>query len=585
MTRRCLAALVAVAALAPATSAPAATHRTWHVDADAARPGDGTAARPFATLAAVEAASRPGDRIVVGPSLTALDGGLRLQRGQRVQGLGDPHGGPGVPAARITNTAAARLDGDAVRLADQTAVRGLRIEAPRRGGIYGLDVARATVTGNDVSGHNVSCTRGFLIPPFAVPTTVPGVGVPIRDGLHNGWAAIMVDAARGTTNVTVDRNRVHDADCGDGIDVRISGDALGRVRIRGNDVRELREGPDFESVLAIGLQTRDRARLVAVLDDNRQRGLGNDEDLGVGPTGADSEGVFVNPVGASRLRATITRNDYRHTPGRGGFSANGLEVVAMGEGSRGLVTVRDSHFSGTPGDVLELLALGTGARLALRLERVSATGSTGFAGSGFGDTVAIPGNNGDCLIAASGGARNAIDLRVRDSVLRGCANNGLTFGAAVANGRGPSASLDGEITGTTIRANRGAGLRVGNVAGLDRLALKVQDSDLSGNRGATSSPANVVAEDLGTTGRATIDLGGGPLGSTGGVCLGGGPLDVALVRYDVHLRHAWWGRRGGPAPGRTLAVGGRLDARQPLDAAPAHCGRDAPLSGRAAPSR
>lgn len=566
-----LAAVGSFVAVVP-PAAGAAPPRTWHVDADAQAPGAGSARRPFSTLASVEAASAPGDRIVVGPSRRALDGGIRLKARQSIRGLGDPHAGGDAPAARITNTDPGRLDGDAVRLADGVVVRGLRIERPLRGGIYGLDVGRVTITRNDVSGHNTSCTRGFHIPPFAVPTLVGGVGVPISEGLHNGWAGIMVDAFSGIRKLTVNRNRVHDADCGDGIDVRVAGDASVHARIGGNDVRDLRQGPDFESILAIGLQTRERGRLVATLDDNRQSGLGNDEDFGTGPSGADSEGIFVNPVDASRIRVTITRNRYTHTPGRGGFSANGLEFVAMGDGAQGLVTVKDSRFSGTPGDILELLALGTGATLRLRLDHVTATGSTGFSGSGFGDTVIIPGNNGDCLIAASGGARNAVDLRVRDSVLTDCANNGVTFGSSVANGTGPTASLDGEITGSTITGNRGGGLRIGNLSGLDRLRLKVQDTNLTGNRGGTSTPANVLAEELGSTADAVLDLGGGALGSTGGNCLGtGGVLDVALVGFDVSLRRAWWGSPAGPAAGRTVMAGGALDAGEPLPAPPRTC--------------
>ena len=78
-------------------------------------------------------------------------------------------------------------------------------------------------------------------------------------------------------------------------------------------------------------------------------------------------------------------------------------------------------------------------------------------------------------------------------------------------------------------------------------------------------------EELGSTRDATIDLGGGPLGSAGGVCLDGGQLAVALTGYDVHARNAWWGQPGGPAPGRIAAVGGELDASGPLGTEPAGC--------------
>jgi hypothetical protein len=333
-------------------------------------------------------------------------------------------------------------------------------------------------------------------------------------------------------------------------------------------VSELRQGPEFESILAFGLQTRGNGRLIAALDRNRQSGLGNDEDVAAGPEGADSEGVFINPTGPSKMMVTVTRNTYEQTPGRGGFSANGLEFVSMGDGARALVTVRESTFSGTPGDVLEQLALGTNAHLRLRLDRVEATRSTGHADSGSGDTVLIPGNNGDCLLSASGGAGNTVDLHVRRTTLSGCANNGLTFGSAVANGSGPTRALTADIADSEITGNRGGNLRIGNLSELDLLRIKVERTNLSASQGATSTPANLTVEELGTTNTATIDLGGGALGSSGRNCLHEGNLAAAVVGYDVHARQNWWGQPGGPAPGSTTIAGGSLDAGAPL-AAPA----------------
>jgi hypothetical protein len=505
-------------------------------------------------------------------SVPGLDGGIRLKPRQHLIGAGPSVVAvPRDQAPRVRNTDPARLDGDAVRLAGGVTVRNLVVDGAVRGGIYGSGVDRATITGNDVSGHNTSCARGFHIPPFNVPTIARGVGIPIREGLHNGWAAIMVDVSRGSSRLGIRGNHVHDSDCGDGIDVRASGTANVRATISGNDVRELRQGEDFESVLAFGLQTRDTSRLVARLDGNRQSGLGNDEDLGAGPTGADSEGLFFNPSGPSSMRVTVTRNTYTHTPGRGGFSANGLEFVAMGDGPRALVTVRDSTFSKTPGDVIEQFALGTNARLRMRLDRVTASGSTGFAGSGVGDTVVIPANDSDCLVSASGGAGNTVDLIVRRSTLTDCANNGLTFGSAVANGSGPTSALLLDVADSTITGNRAGNLRIGNIAALDLLSVKVERTDLSRGSGTGSTPANLTAEDLGSTRRSTIDLGGGPLRSAGGNCLGGGTLAAALVGYDVHARGNWWGRPGGAGPGRAVALGGTLDDGAALTAPPAGC--------------
>ena len=568
-------ALVAATGLLGVQSASAPA-RTFYVSAVAKAPGKGTKRAPFSSLAAVEAASRAGDRIVVlaAPATSApLDGGIRLKPRQRLTGAGPSVTAIGADAAapRVTNSSRTRLDGDAVRLASDSTVANLRIPGAQRGAIYGIDVSRATITGNDVSGHNSSCTRGFHIPPFNVPLLIPGVGVPISNGLHNGWAGIMVDATRATTRLDIRRNVVRDADCGDGIDVRASRTANVRAAIVDNDVRELREGPDFESILAFGLQTRDSSRLVARLTGNRQSGLGNDEDFGTGPTGADSEGIFVNPVGPSSIRVVIEKNTYRHTPGRGGFSANGLEFVSMGSGSRGLVEVRDSTFTGTPGDVLEMLALGTNATLRMRTDQVTARASTGFSGTGFGDTVVIPGNNGDCLIAASGGAGNTVDLIVRRTILTDCANDGITFGSAVANGTGPSKALSLVVSDSTITGNRSGNLRLAAINDVERFDVKVERTDLGDSRGTGSSPANLTVENLGNTARHTIDLGGGALGSAGGNCLDGGNLAALILRYDVVARANWWGTAGGPGPGRTVAVGGTLDAAGPLASAPAGC--------------
>ena len=363
----------------------------------------------------------------------------------------------------------------------------------------------------------------------------------------------MLDADAGRSRIVVRGNSVHDAECGDGIDVRAMGSARIRAKIKANTVSRLRESSEFQSVLAIGLQSADTSRLTATVDRNTEADLGN--------AGADSEGVFINPTGPSRIDATVTRNEYVNDDHLGGFSANGLEFVSMGDGSTGIVKVADSSFTGTPGDVLEQLALGTNAYLSLELDNVLAADSSGFGESGFGNTIVIPGNNGDCLVAASGGAGNAVRTRIAGSTLANCANNGITFGSSVANGSGATSLLDFAMTGSRVTANQGANLRVGNVSGLDRLRVEVERTDLSASEGATvTGLANVSFENLGATADAQIDLGGGALGSTGGNCLQGGKFAAELIGYAVTARGNWWGSPGGPGPGRVLSVNGSLDA-------------------------
>jgi hypothetical protein len=540
------------------------------VRAGAPAGGDGSPSRPLASLAAVEAASRPGDRIVVEPADRPLDGGILLQPGQRLQGAGPPvvRRAEHAAAPTLTNTTR-RLDGDAVRLADRAVVRNLRIRGTRRGGVFGRDVTRVTITGNDIAGHNRSCAPGFHIPPFQVPTLVTGLGIPISHGLQNGWAGIMLDATRGSAKVGVHRNRVHDARCGDGIDVRALGPAALSARIGGNEVHDLAQGPELTSVLAIGLQARDGGRLEAELDDNRQHALGGADDVPLLVGGADYEGLFVNVADRGRAAVRVTRNRFDGARGRGGFSANGLELVSMGDGAAADLDVRDSTFVGSTGDVLEQLALGTNGTLRMRLERVVARDSTGHLGSGFGDTVVIPGNNADCVIAASGGAGNVVDLDVRDSAFTGCANNGLTFGSSVANGTGATRSMRLDVRGTRIAGNHGGNLRIGHLSDIGDVAVRVADSDLSGSRGNGSSPANLVVEHLAAVRRSRIDLGGGPLGSPGGNCLHAG-LAALIVGAEVDAAGNWWGDPAGPALGRALSLG-VLRAGAPLARRP-RCG-------------
>src|SRR5206468_1877770 len=109
---------------------------------------------PFNSLAAVEQASSPGDTIVVQAStldVPPLDGGIALKSGQRLIGDGPPvvqlgqplvQGGPplvtGTELAmqpRIANSSGDQHNGDAVELADGTAVENIVITTAYRGAI------------------------------------------------------------------------------------------------------------------------------------------------------------------------------------------------------------------------------------------------------------------------------------------------------------------------------------------------------------------------------------------------------------------------------------------------------------------
>src|ERR1041385_3934579 len=106
---------------------------TWYVQGDAAAGGNGSRSRPFATLEQVETASRAGDVIRVVASARPLDGGIQLKDGQRLIGLGElaTRAAAG-PRATITNTNAARYNGDAIRLARNNVAQNIHLDGAAR---------------------------------------------------------------------------------------------------------------------------------------------------------------------------------------------------------------------------------------------------------------------------------------------------------------------------------------------------------------------------------------------------------------------------------------------------------------------
>ncbi|MEA2374380.1 MAG: hypothetical protein QOD53_843, partial [Thermoleophilaceae bacterium] len=338
--------------------------RTLYVSAAAGKGGDGSHQRPFNTLAAAESASRAGEEIVVLPSaanVPPLEGGIALKAGQRLIGGGSSVAGVKASAAapRVSNSSSARHAGDAIVLADRVEVSNIAVVGAYRGGIYGRDVKDVYVHGNDVTATNTSCTTGFIVQPFQLPTTAPGVGVPFSSGLSNGWAAIMVDQTRTKTHVRIDRNSVHDAGCADGIDVRASGTTNVQVRANDNALTRLKQDPPKESILALGMQTTDGARLTADVNGNRESYIGTASENDFGE--ADSEGLFANAAGRSKLVERVDRNTFAH--GLGHISANCFEVVASNGGPTLHATLRNSTCDYVVGDILEAANLSQNATL------------------------------------------------------------------------------------------------------------------------------------------------------------------------------------------------------------------------------
>jgi hypothetical protein len=531
--------------------------------------GNGSRRKPFRTLAAVQTASRPGDEIVILPApvtVTPLDGGIRLKPRQRLVGAGPAVAGrtkqlKKLPA--VQNTKSTNLDGDVIRLSDKVTVRNVVVTTARRGGIYGRDVKGVFVHGNDVSATNTSCTTGFIVQPFNLPTTAPGVGVPFGSGLTNGWAAIMVDQTRTKTSVRIDHNAVHDADCADGIDVRASGTANVKVRVEANDLTRLKQDITKQSILAIGMQTTDTARLTAEVNRNRETYIGTASEQDFGE--ADSEGLFANGAGRSKLVERVDRNTFAH--GLGHISANCFETVASNGGPTLDATFTNSTCDYVVGDILEAANLSRDATLTFKIDHVRAAHST-FAGAQAFHQVE-PGDDGDCLLEVASGAASTTDVNITNSVFTDCVADGLGVISNVVDGSGAAKHIGFSVRNSRISANKLTNIRIANVTPIDELAARVEHTDLSQSAGTP-----IYVENAGTSGatHAAIDLGGGALNSPGHNCIfGGSQGDVVATRYDLDARHDWWGTPGGPAPGRVTGAGSTVNSTPALGSA-ADCG-------------
>lgn len=557
-----------------------ASGKTWFVRAGAAAGGSGSESAPFDSLAAVERASAPGDQIRVVPaplSVPPLDGGIALKPGQRLIGGGPPVATDRPPAEvpRITNSAAnsgaAANSGDAVVLADRVEVSNLVIVNAERGGIYGRDVSGVRIHGNDLSGTNTSCTPGLWV-------YFPGPLHPLP-GLANGWAAIMVDEDRGTSWLSIEGNQVHDGRCSDGIDIRATGNARVLARVSDNRLTRLAQGPKLRSVLAIGLQTQDRAVLSVDSD--------HDSETYIGSPGADCEGLFSNQTGGS-LTWSIDHNTFAH--GIGGGSCNGAEFFT----GTGIATtnlyIGHSSFEYDPGDMIEEdNGGGTSSVMNLTLEDVTVRHTSfprALAAEAKFTNVQYMDNLGRCMDQYSWGHRNVNNLRIIDSRFSDCYGDGIgsdVTGGAYAYGQQAAGgalarSMDlGDAEGdaisivvenSSIDGSRQYVLHFSNHAAMSDLKIRVENSRLSGAKGA----AVVAFDQDGSTEQADIDLGGKGSDSPGRNCIGGGAgLAAEVSGYDVFAKSNWWGRPGGPAAREVAVTDGHLYTSPPLRSPPPSC--------------
>ncbi len=247
------------------------------------------------------------------------------------------------------------------------------------------------------------------------------------------------------------------------------------------------------------------------------------------------------------------------------------------------MVLSNSHFEDNPGDMFEQANLGSSSTSVLEIDNVVVKDT--HERGGDPDAGPIPFNLGECLLTGSTGTGNTTLLTIRDSIFSGCNNGlsilsgvnftsnvlgGITTGQSPSNPLGPDGLMSIDISNTRFVDNAFNNIVVGVIADLRELKLKVQNSDFS--RGGTNSVA-LRKVYLGNVEQASIDFGGGALGSQGGNCiLGGGVRDVLSEGFAASLQRNWWGQAGGPDAARlSESPSGGLDVSAPLNSAPAIC--------------
>jgi hypothetical protein len=577
------AAALAVGCVGMATAAVAApSGTTWYVSATASGAGTGMAADPFNSLEAAQAASSPGDTIVVDPaplSVPPLDGGITLKPGQHLIGGGATILRRGVTDPRLTslprisNTTNTANNGDAVDLANNTTVSNLVIAGSYRGGIYGNDVTGTAVSGNDVSGQNTSGTVGFLVLPFAIerytalPPGTPAQPPSTTSTLNNGWGGIMIDESTANGSVTIDGNYVHDGVCGDGIDLRGMDTANITAQINNNLITRLIQCSLVRSLLNIGTQANNDSIVTVHLNGNTE--------INSGSAGADTEGMFANIGGSGHLTDTIDHNTYAN--GIGGRSTNGIEfIMGFGEHEVGEVNISNSTYANNPGDMLEEFNRGTDSYASMTLNHVVVNGTTITGGlppyAYPPGTATTPDNTGECYGMGSVGSSDVTTFTMNNSVFENCDNNGIE----VTNNNVPMAGVTNQqqvaldIENSKVVGVRDYGLWFDGVMPLNDLKVKVQGSEIANSSGIL---VGFDQQPTGYTANSAIDLGGGSLGSAGRNCVfGGATLDLESQSFNVSAQHDWFGTAGDVSDLVSASPEGYLiNTAHPLRKAPPAC--------------
>ena len=468
---------------------------TWYVQADAAADGTGSRSRPFNTLDQVEAASQPGDTIRVLPSMRPLDGGIQLKDRQRLIGLGDPviKAPPAGAQPTVTNTTAARYNGDAIRLASNNLVQNIHIDGAARAGVFGVNATRAEIRGNLITNNMIQgndLRRLERLWP-------DGFVLYESQGNHFGGITLLAcgpaaasycmthaparAAAANTGTIVLDDNVIRDSNL-EGIMLLTDTGAVASFTITDTVVRDLSQSlPRPESLMPQVPIVRSRAfTLIALNGSQVNLAMSRFHAENVSPPGnyAADGAVFLTGGNAPVVNARVS------------------ELTVLNPRMVGEVNNGDSieiQHRGTTNGVLNIDM----TRLDLR----------------------DPASANIKILEAQNPTNGVYNLTVSDSVFSNANPAGTLDGQIRLSGAANGMKAFTLAVRNTKFSGLGGAIGVLNANNVETLTVLVENSslsDLTTSPGAMPIPAVAVTHPGDKTiGKAIVDLGGGPLGSRG----------------------------------------------------------------------
>jgi hypothetical protein len=578
---------------------------TWYVKADPSHSGDGSKNRPFCTLQEAEAASLPGDTILIIQSKGRLDGGIQLKDGQALIGLGPSVTGANPHSARamITNTSGLRYDGDAIRLARNNLVQNIHIDNAFRSSILGINAVGAQIRDNlmtnDMAVHDIFAIEGPAPSKCGANTPTPPAFICVGEWPNgyilfapqtNHFGAITLVSCGSGSRSTVTNGDVRVQGYCKFLDPSASSVAnTGQVVIDGNVIRDSNsDGIMLINDLGIvgNFTVNDN-----VVKDLSQR-LPDPVAVGITDHVIRSRGFTIITIENSVTNLTLSKYVGSNLSPFGNFAADGVVFLTSGlnpvsNNTLSDIAISNPFLSGdtSNGDSIEIQHRGsTNAVLNVDITRAD---------------LRDPASTNVKLIESSNPDNGTYNVTLTDSVLSNINTHGTEDTQIRYNGTERSATKAINLTLRNVKISglgRGIGLTVPatvaappvmNTNNIKSLKILVENSSLSDLTREAVYWSQAFNRAIGTVGGAIIDLGGGPLGSRGNnrfvnngvpgfVPPGADPSGIEPITFDgdlsiananpnqpsidVYASNDFW---GGGAPIRSTTPGETTDVHIP----------------------